>query len=167
MAQCVGAYPREWHRDSVEPSSIALWEILREVQAVLATYDRAEERLRHVERLLKEMAIARPSESAALILEAVSERQPHKPVLARLPAGSTQAEAAASILRQAGQPMKTYQIVDAMLEGGWIVSGGQGDQRRRLCDSLYSTMRKQKKRFSLIEPGLWALTAWNNESQAK
>lgn len=64
----------------------------------------------------------------------------------------TQYEAAAAVLRNAGTPLKTGQIAEAMISGGFP----QKD-RKKLTISLFTSLMRKPEVFTKAGSGLWKL----------
>jgi hypothetical protein len=67
--------------------------------------------------------------------------------------GKTQADAAEAVLRTAGKPMNTGDIVQAMVARGYP----ERDDRKHLENSVFSAMRRAPDRFKKVARGTWAL----------
>lgn len=73
--------------------------------------------------------------------------------------GMTQTDAAAKILRVANKPMKTGDLVERMIEGGF----GSTD-RKKLKTTLYTAMIRKPDTFVRDGPGLWRLAKQTNSN---
>jgi HB1, ASXL, restriction endonuclease HTH domain len=77
------------------------------------------------------------------------------PAKSRLPKMSL-TDAAASLLQEAGQPLKTDDIVNRLVAGGYCPAR---NDRKQVVNSIYSLMRQAKTKFTRTAPGEWALAA--------
>jgi hypothetical protein len=79
-------------------------------------------------------------------------------------AGLSQAAALEIVLREIGHPMKTMDLLDAMVERGFQAPS---DKRKRqsLANSLFSVMRRKSHRFRKIGKGSWGLAEWGEYRQ--
>gem|GEM_PF-4893674 len=67
-------------------------------------------------------------------------------------AAMTQYEAAATVLRNAGKPLKTGEIADEMISGGFPQT-----DRKKLSISLFTSLLRKKDVFEKAGSGLWKL----------
>ncbi len=67
-------------------------------------------------------------------------------------ASMTQADAAETVLREAGKPLRTAAIVQRMAEGGFPMA-----DPKRLKMSIFTTMSRKKDRFRKASKGIWKL----------
>jgi HB1, ASXL, restriction endonuclease HTH domain len=73
-------------------------------------------------------------------------------------AKTSMTDAAVRILRDAGRPMKTDEIVDSLMAVGHC----QGRQdRKQLVNSVYSLLRQAPLKVAKTAPGQWSLREWD------
>jgi hypothetical protein len=63
-------------------------------------------------------------------------------------------DAAVSVLQEAGRPLKTDDIVNRLVAGGYCPARSD---RKQVVNSIYSLMRQAKTKFIRTAPGEWAL----------
>lgn len=73
---------------------------------------------------------------------------------------SRQIDAAETVLREAGKPMKTAEIADAMLRGGF-----PSDSNKKLRNAIFTGMTRKPGVFHKLESGTWALHYMNGHSE--
>lgn len=79
-----------------------------------------------------------------------------------MPQRLTQKEAAALVLKEAGEPLRTKEIVMRMVRGGYYPDA---PERKQLENAVFSVMRRHDEIFAKISPGIWGLVELQKEGK--
>ncbi len=126
-------------------------ELLTEVRRDIKAKKRELKKLRWIERWLA----SRPSQDTGAHASADEKSPPQKSTAAPFPPGTTQIDAAEQVIHQLDRPCTAPQIVDELLKHGFVMPGPENTRRKRLINSLASSLHRHPERFVNLGHGLW------------